>query len=286
MKRLILPVMLAVLLGGCNNDEEAANPSEGMINVVTGIHALTRAPQLGDDGSGTFSKGDTYALAVSGAGVSTSVKDYTVGSTQLYWQDLHLGNGVQQVSFAGCYPKPASEGVDGSFSFNVCQASDKDLLLAPAVAVNKYSSDPVVLGFAHAMHKLTVKYKSDDGTLGMEELKALSTVCHAYANCKVSLTQGKVVENSADTPQDYEARQGQAVSFLVVPQGKDLVKLVIKGSGLDEEIKLADCGLTAGLEGGKELVVNLNVKKDGIHVEGADIDAWGPQGSIDGEIPR
>lgn len=283
MKKLILPVMLAALLSSCDNNEEVANPSEGIVNVVTSIHALTRAPHLESDGSGTFTYGDTYALTVSSAGVSTSL-DYVVGSTQLYWQDLPLSGDVQQVSFAGCYPKPTSEVADGSFSFNVCQAEEKDLLLAPAVAVDKYSSEPVALNFSHAMHKLTVKYKSDDGTFDAEALKALSTVCHAYANCKVSLAQGKVVEGSANMAQNYEARQGQTVSFLIVPQGKDLVQLTVNGGTWTKEVKLVDCGLEADLEGGKELTVNLNIRKDGIHVEVGDIGAWRPQGSIDGEI--
>ena len=95
-------LLTALALTACDKeDNEGAMPADGRIEIVTGVEALTRAPQLDDTGAGNFRTGDTFTLTVSSNGKSVQ-KDYTVGSTTLYWQGLGIEG--DKVTFAGCYP--------------------------------------------------------------------------------------------------------------------------------------------------------------------------------------
>ena len=149
MKRTIWMLLPALALAACDKDDNAGTmPADGRIEIVTGVEALTRAPQLDDTGAGNFRTGDTFTLTVSSNGKSVQ-KDYTVGSTTLYWQDLGVEG--DKVTFAGCYPN--HEGTDdAAFEFDARRALDADLLLAPAVEVPK-GAKSVAMPFRHAMHR-------------------------------------------------------------------------------------------------------------------------------------
>ena len=286
-KMLILPAALALTFAACSRTEEPGNENpDGHIRIVTDIAGVekTRSPQLNPDGSGTFADGDTYTLVVSGKDMKASALDYVVGGTTLLWSDLTTGTGTRHVSFAAYYPKQHGEA--GTFAFNAATADDSDLLVAPAVTVEKNSDSPVHLAFRHAMHKLTVNYTSEDGYLSPEQLKEVNTVCQAYTTCKIDPVQGKTVENSADSSGKYTGQTGQKVSVLIVPQDAENVTLQVS-YGLDEPrtIRLnEDCQYTGALESGKELTVNLDFTAGGIRFTGYEIDGWGQQGTVNGEI--
>ena len=283
MKRTIWMLLPALALAACDKDDNAGTmPADGRIEIVTGVEALTRAPQLDDTGAGNFRTGDTFMLTVSSNGKSVQ-KDYTVGSTTLYWQDLGVEG--DKVTFAGCYPN--HEGTDdAAFEFDARRALDADLLLAPAVEVPK-GAKSVAMPFRHAMHKLAVKYVADDA-YATGALSGISTTLHAHTVCTVDLTKGAVAESSAKTPADYTAKNGENVSWLVVPQNKDGVKLTVTLDGQSREFTLpertTEGQLLTTLDGGKTLSITLRVSKNGIILEGTTIGKWEEQGTIDDEI--
>lgn len=277
---MLLP---ALALAACDKEDNAGTmPADGRIEIVTGVEALTRAPQLDDTGAGNFQTGDTFTLTMSSNGKSVQ-KAYTVGSTTLYWQDLGVEG--DKVTFAGCYPNHTGNG-GMTFDFDVRSALDADLLLASAVEVQK-GAKSVAMPFRHAMHKLVVKYVAAD-TYATGALSGISTTLRAHTVCTVDMAKGAVAENSAKTPADYTAKSGENVSWLVVPQSKDGVKLTVTLDGQSREFTLPET-TTEGqplttLNGGKTLSVTLRVSKSGITLEGTTIGKWEEQGSIDGEI--
>lgn len=256
MKKTIWMLLPALALAACDKEDNAGTmPADGKIEIVTGVEALTRAPQLDDTGAGNFRTGDTFTLTVSSNGKSVQ-KNYTVGSTTLYWQDLGVEG--DKVTFAGCYPN--HEGTDdAAFEFDARRALDADLLLAPALEVPK-GAKSVTMPFRHAMHKLDVKYVADDA-YAIGALSGISTTLHAHTVCTVDLTKGAVAESSAKTPADYAAKNGENVSWLVVPQSRDGVKLTVTLDGQNREFTLPET-TTDGkpltmLDGGKTLSVKL-----------------------------
>lgn len=283
MKKTIWMLLPALALAACDKDDNAgAMPADGRIEIVTGVEALTRAPQLDDTGAGNFRTGDTFTLTVSSNGKSVQ-KDYTVGSTTLYWQGLGIEG--DKVTFAGCYPNHG--GADAStFEFDVRSALDADLLLALAVEAEK-GAKSVTIPFRHAMHKLVVKYVADD-TYATGTLSGISTTLRAHTVCTVDMAKGAVAERSAKTPADYTAKSGENVSWLVVPQNRDGVKLTVTLDGQSREFTLPE-RTTEGqplttLDGGKTLSITLRVSKNGIILEGTTIGKWEEQGTIDDEI--
>ena len=78
--------------------------------------------------------------------------------------------------------------MDGILTFTVSPAEETDLLLAEAVQVGKDSEDAVSLVFKHALHKLVVKYVSDD--LTDAQLSEISTSVKALSSCGIDLAKG------------------------------------------------------------------------------------------------
>lgn len=292
MKKFILPLFAAALLASCENTvtDSAPDNIDGRIDLRPGIEAFTRSPHLNEDGSGTFTDGDVFSLTISSGGTYVEMKDYTMPSTPLHWEDLKLPEGTKEVSFSGCYPKH-DEDMGSTFVFNInhAEGEEKDLLLAPAVKTNIGSASPIILPFGHAMHKLVVKYRSDDYT--EEYLKTIQTTPHGAAECTIDLVTGSVFGLTTGTLENYGTQTGKEISVLLVPQAKNLVSLQVCIDGKTRIFKLSELPQTASegqsierLEGGKQLVVELTVNKSGITVSGISIQGWETQGSVSGSV--
>lgn len=115
---VLLPVLM---LFSCSKDSEGRDDYEGQIEIVTGIEALTRSPELDGTGAGNFRTGDVFTLTVSD-NIRQMQRLYEVGTTALYWQDF--GNMDETVSFAGCYPV-YEPGDDGCFKFEAAKRPPK-----------------------------------------------------------------------------------------------------------------------------------------------------------------
>lgn len=283
MKKIIWLLPFFTLVA-CNKDNDAeTDNAEGRVVFITGIEAQTRSPQLDDTGAGNFQKGDLLTLTVSENGELRRRHAYSVDETVLYWRDFGISG--KTASFAGCYPARDADG-ETSFEFRATNIPAEDLLLARAVTVEK-GATKVSLPFRHALHKLVVKYVADDA-YAPGALSGILTTLRAHTICTVDLAKGAIAENSATTPADYRAKNGECVSWLVVPQNKDGVKLTVTLDGQSRDFTLPET-TTDGkpltmLNGGKTLSVTLRVSKNGITLEGTTIGKWEEQGSIDGEI--
>lgn len=278
--------IMAMALTSCLKDSVQIDRPDGQgqeIRLQTSISALTKAPGLGEDGSGNFSPGDVFSLNVCGEADAMADIDYTVGETVLYWDGLGLPAGGK-VSFTGCYPVHEA-GDDGQFTFTA--SGNADLLLAKSVAVDYGSSSAVPLVFSHAMHKLEVEYVSD-GSVTEEELDGVGTVLTALSSCVVDMREGKIKDGSGSVPAEYESATGSPVSFLLVPQDKDNVSLKITCGSIVKTFSLpsktSEGEPLSVLEGGCSLKVRITVSKDGIVMDGVQIEGWKPQGTVDGDI--
>lgn len=280
MKKHFYSLALAavVILTGCNKNEVLN--TEGKININTGIEAITRAPQLDENGAGTFAKGDKLnLLAFNGAKQHTDF-DYTIGTTELYWNDIKVASDNGKINFAACYP--SQELNEGKFVFDLEKASDKDLLLAYTENIENGTEKAVMLTFKHAMHRLVINYTVDNSyqTVTADEIV---TDCTALSTCTVNLLEKTVAtENS---PKATFSAKEKSTAFLIAPQNAADVTLKVT-AGTDTNTCTLDklVGSNLKLESGKQLELNLLVKEGKIILEGFTIEGWENQGSIDGDI--
>lgn len=282
MKRMTYAAaVMAVVLGtACSKNDNPATPQQPedkAITFTTHIEALTRAPHLDEDGSGTFAPGDTFTLLAGDKSGQTMTFDYSVGATALKWSSLTFAQQGGTVDFAACYPQQKLDGKQ--FGFTVSQNDAGDLLLAQAAGVSVGSQKPVVLNFRHAMHRLVVKYTVKDPTVTAAEIE---TLCTALNSCTVEPLAGRI--EAGQSTESFSAK-GQTACLLLVPQPSKGVKLEIRAGKASKSCMLNEVGsCPETLEGGKILTVNLTIESGSITIDGTTIEGWGNQGSIDDEI--
>ena len=282
----ILPAAIScdrsVLPGGDGGSDEVE--VTGKIDIRTAVGPIVKAPQLGEDGSGNFIDGDVFSLTVSGDGFEV-IRDYTVGGTELFWSDMGLPENPGTVRFAGCYPAQEAASGDGC-RLEVLANGETDLLLAKAVDV-EYPAATVDLKFGHAFHRLAVKYVSD-GTFSDSDLSQVTTVVNAMSSCTVDLSKGEIEAGSASVQSRYAEKSGDSVAYMLVPQQKDKVTVDVSFQGMKKTFTLPDTtedGHTLSmLEGGKMLMVQLEISSDGIRMDGVQIVGWESQGTVNGDI--
>lgn len=272
-----LAAMVGLVSGGCNKTEVI--PGDKPIRIQTEIEALTRAPQLDEDGSGQFAANDCFTLFACDESRRSVAFDYTVGATTLRWRDLEMDD-ARAVNFSACYPKQASLET-GRFVFDLEKTEEKDLLLAERSGVAPGSDMPVTLKFRHAMHRLAFVFTPDeDFDLKVDDIE---TFCTAKSVCTVDLTDNSLTVDDSETA-TFSAH-GKTAAFLIVPQHPGDVQLEIRLGSITKRCSLDE--LVAGqdeLSGGKQLTVRLTVKNGEITFEDFVIEGWGDQGSVDGEI--
>lgn len=271
-------VIAAAILTGCNKNEVVN--TEGKINIFTGIEAITKAPQLDENGAGKFAKGDKLNLLAFNTAKQHTDFDYAVETTELYWNDIKITSENGKINFAACYPR--QEMNDGKFLFDLEKASDKDLLLAYAENIENGTEKAVMLTFKHAMHRLVINYTVDNSyqTVTADEIV---TDCTALSTCTVNLLEKTVAtENS---PKATFSAKEKSTAFLIAPQNAADVTLKVT-VGTDTNTCTLDklVGSNLKLESGKQLELNLLIKEGKITLEGFTIEGWENQGSISGDI--
>ncbi len=293
MRRILyFAAITAVLaLGSCDKNDSAetpttpptpttpTDPEKTPISFTTEIAALTRTPQLEADGSGTFSAGDTFTLYAHDNAEKHTEMTYTLGATELYWEDLGVATQDNKVHFEACYPQQTLS--DGGFSFTVTQDEAGDLLWATAPGVEIGTSEPVSLRFTHAMHRLRVRFTVEDASIDASQIE---TRCTAIANCRVQLSIQKLLEAEIAVKETFTAR-GPEVTFLLPPQMPSDVTLEVQAGNMVKSWNLADTNFSLPeLASGMEGVVDLTVREGTITLAGMSIDGWGDQGTVEGEI--
>lgn len=142
------------------------------------------------------------------------------------------------------------------------------------------------LVFKHALHKLVVKYVSDD--LTDEQLSEISTSVKALSSCGIDLAKGAIQNGTTSGLSEVGTMQGSQVSCFIVPQEKDNVTLEVSLGDMVSTLSVPDNDQdgrpVSMLDGGRCLTVQINVSSDKIELDGVQIEGWGQQGSVDGDI--
>lgn len=160
MKKILFYALAATTLAltSCKkNVLETPSAADNAIHIVASIASQARAPQLANDGSGSFSQGDKMSLFLTEDDANNQSVDYEYGSGILIWGSLGLADSNAKITLAACYPQQ-DRIQNGEFEFNTLTASDKDLLLAPAQSVTAGTSEAVYLNFSHALHRLDLTF--------------------------------------------------------------------------------------------------------------------------------
>lgn len=272
----ILAAALITGLTGCKKSN-VTTPGKSSIKISTAIEAITKAPQLNDDGSGIFTDGDIFTLFISDEASHSTSTDYTCGHTELYWDDIEFATDNTTLKFAACYPQQTLN--NGCFTFDLATAANKDLLWSLPQEVVSGTDKTINMHFKHAMHRLVINYTVDEAYADTE----ISTTCTAKSSCVVNLTDG-TLDNSSSQQHQFSAK-GTTVTFTLVPQATSDVTLDITAGDATKTVSIDE--LTSDeteLKGGSQLEINLNIKDGQITLEGFTIGGWGDQGSIGGEI--
>lgn len=275
---LLFAAAIMGLAACAKNNDQSKGTDDKKISLNTSIQSgePCKTPSLNQDGEGDFSAGDQFLLLVSNAGNKYDSFTYTVGKTQLYWNDLTVAD-EGAVDFSACYP--VQETSDGIFVFDVNASSDPDLLIAQCKGVAVNEEKPVNLVFRHGMHRLKVKFNVEDGI----EAGDIVTKCNAESVCSVNLTEGTV---SAETGNKAVfSRQGQEVEFVIVPQKTSDVTLQISVGETEKTVAVNELKPEIDeLRSGMQLCVELTVRNGKIEIGNVAIEGWENQGTIGGEI--
>lgn len=289
MKKLIWTIYAMLGMTACNGTlvEEVVSHGSDEVRISTGVSS--RAPQLGEDGSGHFQAGDEiYLTACGSVAGGWYAGGYVLDKSKLYWGDLPVGRDEEAV-FTACYPLP--DKVEGtSFTFDILNVAYSDLLMANQVKVRYGMS--VNLTFRHVMHKLSIKYVPGNGGLSEAELQNITTTCKGNTVCSIDLKAANVMDGSASSPGTYGTHTGSGVSFLLVPQKASEVTLALSlTDGRVLEKTLSEWCVNnpvISLESGKELKLVFEVTSDdtgdNVQLVASQISGWEEQGSVEDEI--
>lgn len=281
-KHLLVCLAIAIAAVSCNNEVPG---NEKVINIEASITPQSRAPQLGTDGSGSFSDGDVMSLFISNSENANVALDYEYGTGFITWSSIGFEEQFPSVMVAACYPKQSNIH-NGNFEFNVLSAPDKDLLLAPQQSVKVGTSETVYLTFSHAMHKLDLSFTLGNG-YSEKDISSLLLQIDAKTTCVVDGVKG-VIKEVKDEVGQYSST-GASASFYLVPQSTSGVVININIDGDSKRISLDELLSQLGkpqeeIEGGKYTSLKLKINRNGISVEGGTIGGWENQVTADGEV--
>ena len=127
---------------------------------------------------------------------------------------------------------------------------------------------------------------SDD--LTDAQLSEISTSVKALSSCSIDMAKGAMQNGTASGLSEVGIMQGSQVSCFMVPQEKDNVTLEVSLDDMVRTLSIPDYDQDDNpvnmLEGGKCLTVQINVSSEKIELDGVQIEGWGQQGSVDGDI--
>ena len=264
MKKNCFYVLMAAawMAVSCTSNEiPTQSSSDQAITIVASVSSQSRTPQLNPDGSGSFEKGDVMTLCIAETESDKVSMDYAYQKDVVTWGGLNLSENISRVNLAACYPKQ-TVAQDGTFTFDVLTASEKDLLLAPVQTVqgNGYSA---------------------------EDLQNLSCALTAKNQCVVDAFKGEIKEVKAETGKNTVT--GNTASFYMIPQATSGITLDIAVGGQNRTLVLSDLLQQLSkpqeeLKGGAKCEITLKVNRDGIVVEGGSIGAWEDQVTVEGDL--
>lgn len=290
----------------CTNDDlPGGNPlPEGAVHITAGIEGVqTRAPQLDADGAGTFEATDEWGMytftgdAASPAYSNENIAYKADNSTPLLWKDL---SNTEAVTFSAHYPRITADIADPAAYMYMPQAwnNTDDLLHATATASK---GGTVALTFKHLMHRLVINLTAGDGMEGADLSSALinsttkDNMPTMSANVEVNLLTGAVTYGKATGSVMLSNGSSGNADWKVAPQdltpGAEWLRIKVGEDTwyyhVPADLNTAQPGNQTRLESGKQLTLNLTLKKNPdtgnteVELTGSDISGWDAQPSID-----
>ncbi len=307
--KLIIASLLATLaLASCHNDDLPGGNTlpEGAVHITAGIEGVqTRAPQLDADGGGSFEPTDMWGMytftgdATSPAYSNENITYQADNSTPLYWDNL---SNTEAVTFSAHYPRIADIADPAAYLYLPQAWNNTDALLHATATASK--GETVALTFKHLMHRLIINLTAGDG---MERADLSSALINSvakdgytptmFANVEVNLLTGTVTYGKATGSVMLSNGGGASADWKVAPQdltaGAEWLRITVGEDvwyyHVPADLNTAEPGNQTRLESGKQLTLNLTLKKNPdtgntVTLTGSDISGWDTQPPIDGNI--
>lgn len=310
MKNNLFSLALAMLLLASCDKDKGHNPEEdnNVVQITASIDGTADGGTVSagratvdNDGKGTFDSGDTWGLytyTAKGDYMNANTK-YKYGETTLHWDDL---SETEVVTFSAHYPRITADIADPAAYLYMPEAwnNTDDLLHATATASK---GETVALTFKHLMHRLIVNLTAGDGMEGADLSSALinssakDNTATMFASVEVNLLTGAVnYDRVAGAVQFSNGSSGNA-DWKVAPQdltaGAEWLRITVGEDTwyyhVPADLNTAEPGNQTRLESGKQLTLNLTLKKNPdtgntVTLESGGISAWDTQPSIDDTI--
>lgn len=311
---LFTALSLAVLaLSACTNDDLPGGNTlpEGAVHITAGIKGVqTRAPQLDANGAGSFESTDMWGMytftgdAASPAYSNQNIAYRADNSNPLKWKDL---SETEAVTFSAHYPRITGTMPDiddpAAYMYMPQAWNHTDDLLHATATASK--GETVALTFKHLMHRLVVNLVAGDGMEGADLSSALinSAAKDGYtptmfANVEVNLLTGAVTYGKATGSVMLSNGSNGNADWIVAPQdltaGAEWLRITVGEDvwyyHVPADLNTAEPGNQTRLESGKQLTLNLKLKKKsgtgGTEVEltGSNISGWDRQPEITDEV--
>ncbi|MCD8092103.1 MAG: fimbrillin family protein [Bacteroides sp.] len=283
---LILPALLA--LTACTDAGDMPGtpvPPPGAVRITATIAGQTDTRvTMNNDGSGTFTTGDTWGMYTrlpNGTTINNNLA-FAYGSTTLNWKDLST---TQPVTFSAHYPRLTNMSKPEAYRFNLFSSSNRDLLFATAMAS---PGEEVKLNFRHLMHRLVVHLTKDDDVEGNLN-DAWIFVSHMGNTVYVNLLDGTADAETANGQETISDR-GATLDYITAPQ--DLfagdrwitIELNNKNYYYNVPASLKPGPHPLRLESGKQLTLNLNLKKSKVVFTSSAISTWDSKDLVDVQL--
>ena len=310
MKNNLFSLALAMLLLASCGKDKGHNPEEdnNVVQITASIDGTVDGGTVSagratvdNDGKGTFDPGDTWGLYTYTAkgDYMNANTEYKYGETTLHWDDL---SETEAVTFSAHYPRITADIADPAAYLYMPEAwnNTDDLLHATATASK---GETVALTFKHLMHRLVVNLTAGDGMEGADLSSALinssakDNTATMFASMEVNLLTGAVnYDRVAGAVQFSNGSSGNA-DWKVAPQdltaGAEWLRITVGEDTwyyhVPADLNTAEPGNQTRLESGKQLTLNLTLKKNPdtgntVTLESGGISAWDTQPSIDDTI--
>ena len=300
LTRLLGLCSMVLFSTACGSDDVTTNGSDESTPNVFAIQSTIvqsmpadptqptgRAPQLDENGAGSFSSGDVNELLFFTEENKTLQHfSYTYGKTY-YWNDIDLPAEVESCQLVAWYPA-VSAANPADFAWDVLKQKEQpDLLAAGAVKVSPDQTARVDLTFKHLMHKLQVKVVSENPDVTDQDLQKATVDCqNVLPVAHINLLTGKTT--SADGQAANFSQKGAKTAFILPAQNVGDMEVVLNLKGKTVRFKMAEIQVNGqpvkSLESGKTLSVNITVTKNDFIISGQNISGWENQGDFNEDI--
>ena len=272
---------------GNSDSEDKVEKAFKVNSVISQTEPATRAPQLDENGAGTFTQGDKNTLLfLTNANKVVKSFEYTYGNSYM-WSDLGLPEDMTSGKVTAWYPAVTAANPQ-AFEWDITTAANPDLLVASAAAIQVDQENPVQLTFKHKMHKLHVEVVSGDASITESDLNNATITCRNYFP-KVSMNLIEATSGAVSGELQTSTVMAQKSDFIVPAQAAGTIEVEINVKNKSSIFKIAETEingqLVKALESGKSLSLIITVTKSEMKLTiGTAIEGWENQGEKNDNI--